>query len=159
MTPIENLPGFEAKQYIFVEHVAIARTSPNFMAAPVAYLPRNVSVEVLAWGKNWSQIRLQDGTITYIRSLFLRTWIPADSARSLPFAMLANSTDNRIMDLRRKVQIKYSVFVRSKNNVDSKINTWLYNGAEVYVIDTLGSWSEIRYNDGTGFVRSKYLVK
>ena len=159
MTPIENIPGFEKNQYIAVEHVVIARIQPNFMAKAAAYLPRNMSVEVVAWGKNWSQVRLADGTLAYIRSVFLRTWLPADSARTLPFALLSVSTDTRIVDLRRKVHISHSIFVRRDAGYDSEIKTWLYNGADVYVLDTVGVWSEIRYSDGTGFVRTKYLGK
>lgn len=158
MVDVSAIEGFVAAKHIHVDNTAIIRTAPNFASKTVTYLPRNYPVTVVAYGKNWSKIRFDNGVVGYIRSVFLRDQSVRDQNRTDPYLFVRTLTKDRLVD-RRSIKVKHSIFVRKNPDLNAKIQTWIYSGDVAFILDQVGEWSEIRTKSGIGFVKTKFLQK
>jgi uncharacterized protein YgiM (DUF1202 family) len=158
MTDASLIPGFVSKKYVMVDHTAIIRPTPSFASKPMTYLPRNYPITVLAFGKNWSKVKFDNGHTGYVRSVFLRDETARDRNRNDPYLFIRTLTADRLVD-RRSISVKHSLFVRTNPDLDSKIKTWIYSGDVAFILDQVGEWSEVRTKMGIGYVKTKYLQK
>jgi uncharacterized protein YgiM (DUF1202 family) len=101
-----------------------ADTSVNLRTTPVISewnilrtLPRNKSVELLEYGKEWSLVKDENGE-GYMKTSFLRDANHSDLARE---SLTVNSATEQ-----RTVSVSHSLFVRQKPTVLSEIKGVLY---------------------------------
>lgn len=154
----ETKKYFSPIQYINVEHTVVIRQEPSYRSEVIAYLPRNLQVEVLDYWEIWSKIKYLDWKIGYIRTTFLREENQYDRWRTVSILVFYNTSLQTWLDM-RKTKVARSLFVRKWPWVDNEITWVLKKWDPIIMLDnqSINGWFEIRWLWGTWFVNGKYL--
>lgn len=127
------------------------RAQPSAIGALVTQIPRFGMVEVLEYGSEWCRLRY-NALEGYAMTRYLTmasgtaTVVPTPSATPAPSAGTA-----------RVNTVSGGLNLRQSPKASAKVLTVIPRHALVEVLETVGSWSHVRYGTWDGYVVSSYL--
>ena len=150
-TPVPTAAG---PQYALVTTASGSlnlRAQPSAIGALVTQIPRFGMVEVLEYGSEWCRLRynaLEGYAMTRYLTLAsgTATVVPTPSATPAPSAGTA-----------RVNTVSGGLNLRQSPKASAKVLTVIPRHARVEVLETVGSWSHVRYGTWDGYVVSSYL--
>ena len=150
-TPVPTAAG---PQYALVTTASGSlnlRAQPSAIGALVTQIPRFGMVEVLEYGSEWCRLRynaLEGYAMTRYLTLAsgTATVVPTPSATPAPSAGTA-----------RVNTVSGGLNLRQSAKASAKVLTVIPRHALVEVLETVGSWSHVRYGTWDGYVVSSYL--
>ena len=150
-TPVPTAAG---PQYALVTTASGSlnlRAQPSAIGALVTQIPRFGMVEVLEYGSEWCRLRynaLEGYAMTRYLTLAsgTATVVPTPSATPAPSAGTA-----------RVNTVSGGLNLRQSPKASAKVLTVIPRHALVEVLETVGSWSHVRYGTWDGYVVSSYL--
>jgi len=138
-TPNSGIPTLPANAWT-VDAVKM-RTEPSTDGGIVTTLPANTAVQCLAWGE-WAKITNAAGTEGYVKSAYLT--FEAPTTQQTAKVRTADGT---------------SVNLRAEANGTSTILAPVPDAATVTIVSWGAEWSQVKYNDQTGYIKSQYLER
>lgn len=133
-------------QYIVNTDVLNVRSEPNTQSEIITVLPNGKFVTVQEEREGWYKI-VHNGTIGYVKKEFL-----SNADQPLVKGITVQGGNSYYV-------ATPTLKVRGGAGTNTAIIGSLTNGAQVQVVETVGTWYKIRYGSGYGYVAQHYLIQ
>ena len=114
----------------------------------VGSLKLNSKVEIVSTLGNWHKIKYGNG-YGYVHSDYIKISNNTNDSN--------NSNDTNNVPTKEGTVVTYDLNVRSAPSYSANTLGAIKVGSSVSVIENLGEWSKVKYNNSTGYVLSKYV--